>query len=91
MTDGTWNLALVIINIGTALVVAMLSFIMNGLRASFGELSKDLKDLNNAVLGRYMSREEIEKRLYEMRERNHEMAAQLHELKTRLAVMEGRG
>lgn len=85
------NALLVILNIGTALAVLLLGFILNSMRASFAELSKDLKTLNDAVLSNYMQREEVESRLREQRDRIHNVADAVQEARLRLAVLEAEG
>jgi len=79
---------LVVVNIGTALVVVLLAYILNGLRDSFRQLSADLKGLNDAVLGRYMSREEIERRMKEYSDKAYALRGEIYEARMRIAVLE---
>lgn len=69
----------------------MLGFgiILNSFRASIDEVTKDLKGLNNAVLGNYMTRDDSDTRWKAQRELDHELRNMIQEVMVRMARHEG--
>ena len=69
----------------------MLGFgiILNGLRSSLEAVNTDLKGLNNAVLGQYMTRDASDRKWEAQRQLDHELRGMLQEVLIRMARHEG--
>lgn len=69
----------------------MLGFgiILNGLRTSLNEVNTDLKALNNAVLGQYMTRDASDARWVAQRDLDHELRSMIQDVMVRMARHEG--
>ena len=85
---------LVVINIGTAIFVVGLAFILNGVKdqmkqfhADLKQFSADLKDLNDAVLGKYSLRAEAEVREEKIWQEFHKLRTKLQDHETKIAVL----
>ena len=73
------------------LTVTMLGFasVLNNFRKSFEEVNRDLKALNNAVLGQYMTRDDSDQRWAAQRTLDHELRGMLQDVMVKLARLEG--
>ena len=73
------------------LTVAMLGFasVLNNFRKSFDEVNRDLKALNNAVLGQYITRDDSDQRWAAQRVLDHELRAMLQDVMVKQARLEG--
>ena len=78
---------LVVINIGTAIFVVGLAFILNSVKDQMRQFSLDLKHLNDAVLGKYSLRAETEIRDDKIWEEFHKLRTKLQSHETKIAVL----
>ena len=78
---------LVVINIGTAIFVAGLAFILNGVKDQMRQFGVDLKHLNDAVLGKYSLRAEAELREEKIWVEFHKLRTKLQAHETKIAVL----
>ena len=69
----------------------MLGFgvILNGLKSSLDEVNKDLRGLNNAVLGQYLTRDDSDARWMAQRNLDHELRSMIQDVMVRMARHEG--
>ncbi len=85
-----------IVNIGTACFVALLAFVMNGMRDQMNRLESSFRLLNDAVLGKYVTKEEFNKymgecdRKWEELEKTtlHKIRGKLQEHETEIEVIQ---
>jgi hypothetical protein len=73
------------------LTVAMLGFasVLNTFRKSFEEVNRDLKALNNAVLGQYITRDDSDQKWAAQRILDHELRSLLQDVMVKQARLEG--
>lgn len=86
--SGEINPVMVILNIGTAVLMLVFGFILNSMRDQMNRFGMELKQLNDAVLGKYMLREESEARWKAQDEAIHGLRNKLSEQTLKLAVLE---
>jgi hypothetical protein len=65
------------------------SIILNGLRNSLEEVNKDLKGLNNAVLGQYLTRDDSDARWSAQRNLDHELRGMIQGVMVDVAQLKG--
>lgn len=85
----------------SALLMIMIGYVLNGVRTDMEGFRAQLKTLNDAVLGKYLTREESEQRweshkaettkLFDIqRETNHDLRNDIGALKMSLATVDAR-
>lgn len=70
-------------------LMLLLGIILNGMRGSMREVEKDLKGLNDAVLGQYQTRDASDKKWEAQRQLDHELRSMIQEVMVRMARHEG--
>lgn len=75
------------LNIVTAGAVVMLGFILNSMRDSLKAVSADLKLLNDSVLSKYMTRDEVDDMWRDTRRQVHDLAGKVQVHEVELAIM----
>ena len=71
-------------------LILFLGIILNGMRTSINEVTMDLKGLNNAVLGQYMTRDDSDARWKAQRELDHELRGMIQDTMVGIATVTGR-
>lgn len=75
---------------GLALIMLLFGIVLNGMRWSIERVSDDLKNLNDAVLGKYITREEMEQRGREQRTLDHELRNMIQQVMVDVATITGK-
>lgn len=75
---------------GLSVLMLLLGLVMNGMRNSIDRVSVDLKGLNDAVLGKYITREEHDARAREQRELDHKMREMIQSALVEIATIQGK-
>ena len=91
------NPTMIIINIGTAIFVAVLAFVLNGmregqkeLRGEMRHLAGELKELSDAVLGKYKLTVDVNAEHDKIWSEFHKLRGRLQTHETKLAVLESK-
>lgn len=75
---------------GLSVLILLLGIIMNGMRNSVERVATDLKGLNDAVLGKYITREEHDARAREQRQLDHELRTMIQQTMVDIATITGK-
>ena len=73
-----------------AILMLFFGFILNGLRTSVERVSLELKILNDAVLGKYITRDDSDSRWKDQRILDHELRALITKVMVDMAKLTGK-
>lgn len=79
---------IIVIQAGLAILMLFFGFILNSLRASMDRVALDLKALNDAVLGKYVTIETAERKWEYQRTIDHELRGLIHNVQLKVQAIE---
>lgn len=79
-----------ILQAALAVIMLFFGFILNGLRTSVERVSLELKILNDAVLGKYITRDDSDSRWKDQRVLDHELRSMIQSCLIELAKIQGK-
>jgi hypothetical protein len=80
----------ILLQAGLAIIMLFFGFILNGMRVSVEKVSSDLKTLNDAVLGRYLTRDDSDGRWRDQRTLDHELRSMIQKVMLDVAKISGK-
>lgn len=84
------QLMMFVLQAALGIIMLFFGFILNGLRGSMERVSSDLKGLNDAVLGKYITREESDSRWKDQRVLDHGQNSMIQQCMVDIATISGK-